>query len=389
MAPQSKNDDTAVSAMETRYFTGTIPDEILLSIIERCDVHTLVICQTLSRSINQLISLFSHQIVKAVASQQGYYNHPIFTRERPDRLTVAYLLRTHTASLFCRDLCVKRFGKDVVNRILRDRKLPEKEKEEIRTFMNNVLFGCSLALRLVRARYAGEKVFADEERGHRKTLNRQLTAHWRLEKYIEQAQAEVLRNTRPLEVWGFKLFWFWRGVTITPPERFRAVQEDNLVLGRRGNRSVQRKEVQDLREKSWTTWTRQWAAGYLLDYGTPKICGFRLEGGLRESNVEAFDNIVDPMSERHSKMSYEARIAHLERAQRVLDSMDSTVARTIYTMRAQHNGQSLQQQQQGHNRRVMRELKQYLGHLRLPGRPTIPFMSSQPFAELLAPGAAR
>jgi hypothetical protein len=101
---------------------------------------------------------------------------------------------------------VKHFGEDVVNRILRDRKIPEKEKDEIGTFMNNVLFGCNLAFRLVRARYAGEKVFADEERGHRKTLNRQLTAHWRLEKYIEQAQADFLGKTRPMELWGFKLF---------------------------------------------------------------------------------------------------------------------------------------------------------------------------------------
>jgi hypothetical protein len=149
------------------------------------------------------------------------------------------------------------------------------------------------------------------------------------------------------------------------------------------------KKVQDLREKGWTSWTRQWAAGYLLDYGTPKICGFRLEGDLGESNFVAFENVVDPISERHSKMSYEARIAHLERAQRVLDSMDSIVARTISTMCAQHNGQSLHQQQQGHNRRVMRELKQYLGYLRLPGRRKIPFMSSQPFAEPMAPCALR
>lgn len=113
MTLQLKSDESATAAVETRYFTGTIPYEILLQIIELVDLHTLLKCQSLNGTTYQLISLFSDQIVNSVASRQSYYKNCLFTRGRPDRLTIAYLRHVHIADGFCSMICRRRFGLEV------------------------------------------------------------------------------------------------------------------------------------------------------------------------------------------------------------------------------------------------------------------------------------
>jgi hypothetical protein len=389
MALKLSNDEGISPTSEVRRFTGTIPYEILLKIIEQCDVTTLIKCQKLNKATYQLFSLFSDQIVNSVASRQSYYKHNLFTRGRPQRLTIAYLKHIHMAHLFCHRICMQRFGSDV-SKPGEWAKLSPERRETISTFMDQLHHGCRIALQLIAARGLGERRFAAEELGHRKTFNRQMTAHWRLERYIEVAQQAVLKNTLPREVLSFKLFWICRAVAITPAGRFTAENEQTqpLVRGRPG-RSVQRKEVQDPQSQSWNAWTKHWAAGFLLDFGAPQalLAGVAIEGDPVEGSHGTFERLIGRMRMNYSRTGYKARIAHLERAHRVLNSMDLIVRRTLGQISAHHNGQSLTQQQNEHNRSVMRHLKEYLDHLKVPGRRSIPLMSSQPFAERIEPSA--
>lgn len=247
--------------------------------------------------------------------------------------------------------------------------------------MGDTRQGCSIALRLTDARRVGEKLFAAEEHGHSKTFHRQMTAHWRLEKHIEGAQHDVLKTLKPEEMLSFKLFWSSRAVAITPPGRFVLIQEDDAPAGRRQNRSVQRKKVQDPRDQNWNIWTKHWAAGFSLDFGTPERLLSKADP--TEDSSKPFEKLVDGMSARYSRMSYGARLAHLERAQRVLDSIDRAVTRTISTTRARCSGQPQNQQQKEHNLRILKQLAQYIRHLHVPGHQPIPLMSSRPFAETL------
>lgn len=375
--------DGAVSVShETRYFSGTIPSEILLSIIERCDVPTLVRCLSLNRSTKQLISLFSHQIVDSIASRQYYYHHPIFTRDKPDKLTVAYLLQTHLAHQLCMNIFVSHFGKDSDNMSLGENS-PEKRKQ-MATFQYTIHVGCSVALRLIHARRAGENLFADEERAHSKTFNRQLTTHWRLEKHIELAQMKVLRNTRAMDLLSFKLFWMARAMGITPPGRFTAVQEYSPSQHRRPDRTVQRKRFHNPRDTTWNIWMKRWAAGYLLDRVGPVtvLKAFGSQSHLPHRK-ELFEKFLDPIYEGYCTMSCEARLAHLERAQRVLDTIDKAISNTFSIAWARQMNASQNQQQRLHNLRVLADVRQIFKFTRLPGQSIIPPMSSQPFAETI------
>ncbi len=389
MVTHPNGDDAPSPVTGTRYFTGTIPSEILLNIIEQCDLHTLLKCQKLNRAINQLITLFSDQIVKSVSSRELYYRHPLFTQGRPDRLTVAYLRHIHTAHLFCMKLCMKHFAQDFVDGAMRERIFP-KQKRMIETFLNQLHHGCKMALRLISARIAGEKAFIADEGAHSKTFDRKMTSPWRLEKHIEMAQQDVVKNSRPMDVLHFKLFWSCRAGAITPPGRFTTSRTDDRPVHSLQNRSVRRKEVQDPRDLKWNIWTKHWASGFLLDLGLPSalIFSFRLETDPGEASQKAFQTLIRPMSDRYSRMSYEARRAHLERAHRILESMEAVFKRSISTLRAQHTGPALNQKHQEHNLKVLTELAQFLRHLQVPGHTSSPRMSSRPFAETIEPLAA-
>jgi hypothetical protein len=373
MAPQSNSDDSisATSTIETRRFTGTIPYDILLNIIERCDVPTLMMCRRLNKSTRQLILLFSHQLVDKVASREIYYKQPLFKHHRPARLTLSYLSNVHLAHMFCMKMCVKRYGGVAVSEALAQA-VDARQDKTIRWFLDMVELGCLVAINLVNARRAGEKLFAQEQRGHmRKTFNRELTAHCRLERHIEKAQLDVLNKFSPTALLSFKLFWLCRAVAITPRGRFTAPQASHHCPLHRQNRSVQRKEVQDPQEKTWNMSTKHWAAGFLLDFGTPVALfdSFRVEVEPMEVSWKAFEKLSIPMAERRSKMSYGARVAHLERAQRILDEAEFRLARAMAA--------SL------HNYRLLNHVMQYLRELRASGQYTQPFMSASPFVETI------
>ena len=76
------------------------------------------------------------------------------------------------------------------------------------------------------------------------------------------------------------------------------------------------------------------------------------------------------MTERWSRTSYGARVAHLERATRVLDCADALLARA-----ATHP----------QNRVLFDEMKQFFIDLRTAGLSLVQPMSAQPFIETIDP----
>jgi hypothetical protein len=122
------SDENATGSVETRYFTGTIPYEILIRIIELSDLGPLIKCQLLNRSTYQLISLFSNQVVDSVASRESYYKHRLFTQDRPKRLTIAYLRHIAMAHKFCREISMKHFELNVVGDIQLDTVCSEQQR---------------------------------------------------------------------------------------------------------------------------------------------------------------------------------------------------------------------------------------------------------------------
>ena len=157
------------------------------------------------------------------------------------------------------------------------------------------------------------------------------------------------------------------------------------------NRSVQRHEVQDPRDRTWNLSTKHWAAGYLLDCGIPER--LLLHRGtqnvdLVQASDKVFETLLGSMSQRYSGMSYDAMRAQLERAQRVLGSMECISSRIISSIRATYTAQAHNQQQSQHNLNVFKEVTQMLLHMRVPGHSVVPLMSSQPFASTVKSVAA-
>lgn len=113
---------------------------------------------------------------------------------------------------------------------------------------------------------------------------------------------------------------------MTPQGRFVPSQTyQDHALGRQKKISPARKEVHDPQGKTWNIWTKHWAAGFLLDCGVPAALfgSFRVQEDPVAASLEAFEKLTGYMAERWSRKSYGARVAHLERAKRVLDMADA------------------------------------------------------------------